>query len=287
MAVTSNKVLEYYNQCHIDYQIAWRLNKTFSIHYGFYDRDHRDHDSAVANMNRVMAQMAKIGSDDRVLDAGCGVGGSSVWLARNVGASVAGINLSARQLEIAQQLATANDVGDRIAFSVQSFTETSFPDDSFDVVWGLESICYAENKERFLAEALRVLKPGGRVIVADGFLNRADLSQRERRHLDAWLDGWAVPNLASLSSFRGYLERLKFTDIEFQDITENVLPSSKKMFWASIRYYPLSKFFEWRGARTKMQARNLAAAYHQYLALRQGAWLYGIFCALKGNSDSI
>jgi hypothetical protein len=67
--VTSNKVLDYYNQCHIDYQIAWRLNRTFSIHYGFYDREHTDHDSAVANMNRVMAQMAQITATDRVLDA--------------------------------------------------------------------------------------------------------------------------------------------------------------------------------------------------------------------------
>lgn len=279
--VTSNKVLDYYNQCHIDYQIAWRLNKTFSIHYGFYDQDHKDHDGAVANMNRVMARMAKITSQDRVLDAGCGVGGSTVWLAKNVGAKVVGINLSARQLEVAHQLAASNSVRDLTEFSVQSFNDTRFPDDSLDVVWGLESICYAENKKRFLTEAWRVLKPGGRIIIADGFLNRASLSKREKLHLSAWLDGWAVPNLASVNEFQHYLEKLKFTNIQFEDITANVLPSSKRMFRASILFYPLSKVFEWRGARTKMQARNLAAAFHQYLALRQGSWLYGIFCAEK------
>ena len=279
--VTSNKVLDYYNQCHIDYQIAWRLNKTFSIHYGFYDQDHRDHDSAVANRNRVMAQMAKITAADRVLDAGCGVGGSTVWLAKNVDASVVGINLSARQLEIAHQLATSKGVTCQVEFSVRSFNETRFPDESFEVVWGLESICYAEHKELFVAEAARVLKPGGRIIVADGFLNRTALSRREKLHLSAWLEGWAVPNLASVNDFQSYLNKLGFTNIKFVDITANVLPSSKRMFRASILYYPLSKFFEWRGARTGMQARNLTAAYHQYLALKQGSWLYGIFCAEK------
>lgn len=278
---TSNRVLEYYNQCYIDYQIAWRVNKTFSIHYGFYDREHNDHDSAVANMNSVMSRTARITAGDRVLDAGCGVGGSSVWLAENVGASVVGINLSARQLEIAGQLAAAHGVSAMTQFCVQNYNDIKFPDGSFDVVWGLESICYAESKERFLAEAARVLKPGGRLVVADGFLKREGLRGRERLHLDAWLEGWAVPNLASVSGFRRCLEKLNFKNVEFTDITDNVMPSSKKMFRSSILLYPLSKFFEWRGARTKMQAKNLSAAYHQYLALRQGAWLYGIFYAEK------
>lgn len=279
--MTSNKVLEYYNQCYIDYQIAWRVNKTHSIHYGFYDREHKDHDSAVANMNRVMAQTAQIAAEDRVLDAGCGVGGSTVWIARNVGAHVVGINLSARQLEIANQLAATNGVNALTQFLVQNYNETKFPDNSFDVVWGLESICYAESKEKFLAEAHRVLRPGGRVVVADGFLNREDLSKGEKLHLDAWLEGWAVPNLASVGGFRRCLESVNFRNVEFTDITENVLPSSKKMFKSSILLYPLGKFFEWRGARTKMQAKNLSAAYHQYLALKQGSWLYGIFNAVK------
>jgi tocopherol O-methyltransferase len=284
--VTSNKVLDYYNQCHIDYEIAWRLNKTFSIHYGFYDQDHRDHDSAVANMNRVMAQMAEITAADRVLDAGCGVGGSSVWLAQNLDANVVGINLSARQIEIAQHLAASKGVSGKVEFSVRSFTETRFPDGSFDVVWGLESTCYAEHKELFVAEAARVLKPGGRIIVADGFLNRTAISKREQLHLNAWLDGWAVPNLAGVSDFQSYLDKQGFTNVKFVDVTPNVLPSSKRMFKASVLYYPLSKFFEWRGARTTMQARNLSAAYHQYLALKQGSWLYGIFCAQKKKSTN-
>ena len=60
------------------------------LHCGFFDAQHRAHDEAILNMNRVLASAAGISQQDRVLDAGCGIGGSAIWLARKIGARVTG-----------------------------------------------------------------------------------------------------------------------------------------------------------------------------------------------------
>ncbi len=169
--MSSKKTLvEYYNKTYKDYRVFYGLDKTLSIHFGYYDDNNKTQDKAVINMNKVLASISKITVDDVVLDAGCGIGGSSIWLAKNIGCKVIGITLSERQAFLASKLAQKNNVSNLVQFFVKDFTSTKFPPNSFDVVWGLESICYAKNKRDFLSEARRILKKGGRIIVADGFL---------------------------------------------------------------------------------------------------------------------
>lgn len=272
---------EYYNQAKFDYEWVWRIHKNFSIHYGFYDRTHRTHNKALINFNRILADMAAIGSQDHVLDAGCGVGGSSVWIAKNRGAKVTGININENQLSEARELAKRNDVLDSVRFIQKNFMDTGFPDNSFDVVWGLESICYAEDKKAFLNEARRILKDHGRIIIADGFQKKKDLSEVEQKTLDKWLKGWAVPNLAEIQSFKGNLEELGFRNIIFRDVTGNIVPSSKRMYWATIAIYPLAKMMQFLELRTEIQMKNMMGAYYQLIALKQDLWAYVIFYAVK------
>src|SRR5262249_51577782 len=133
------------------------------------------------NTNRVLADVARIGPDARVLDAGCGVGGSAVWLARHTGARVLGLTLSPRQARHARAFARHHDVARQVEIGVRDYLHTHLPDRSFDVVWALESSCYAADKRAFLREAFRLLAPGGRLVLGDGFLLRAPRTARERR----------------------------------------------------------------------------------------------------------
>ena len=279
--MTSNKVIDYYNETYIDYRILWRLNKNLAIHYGYYDTRHRSHDEAVINMNRVLANIAKITSKDKILDAGCGIGGSSIWIAKNIGASVIGLNIHEGQLKIAEDLAKKYNVGHLIKFVKGDFTDTKFPDNLFDVVWGLESVCYAKNKKDFLKEAKRILKTNGRIIVADGFLQKENLKENEEKEMRKWLGGWAVPNLVSVNNFKKYLEQLNFKNIQFKIIKENVMPSSVRMYRASIFGYPIGKLLELLGLRTKIQTGNIVSAFYQYKTLKKNLWTYGIFYAEK------
>jgi SAM-dependent methyltransferase len=173
-------VIDYFDHTHNDYRLFWGTGRHLGLHCGFFDERRRRHDDAVLHMNRVLATIADITSGERVLEAGCGVGGSAVWLAENLGASVVGVNINARQVERARHVAHGRRLEDRVQFHVADYCATELAGDSFDVVWALESACYAEDKRNFLVEARRLLRPGGRLIVADGFLAREDLAPDER-----------------------------------------------------------------------------------------------------------
>jgi ubiquinone/menaquinone biosynthesis C-methylase UbiE len=67
-------------------------------------------------------------------------------------------------------LANEKGVADKVLFHVMDYTQTNFADESFDVVWACESMSSASDKKAFIAEAYRLLKKGGRLIVIDFFV---------------------------------------------------------------------------------------------------------------------
>lgn len=277
--MSTDDIQEYYTRAHIDYLLVWRIFRNHGLHVGFYDDDHDSHDAAVENMNRILADTVDIGPGDRVLDAGCGIGGSSVWLADHRDVEVVGSNITPSQLERARRLAAKRELDRQVKFVDDDFTDMDFPDDSFDVVWGLESVCHAEETKAFLAEAARVLAPGGRLVVADRFMATRDLTSGERRRMNHWLDGWAIPHLAHHEDFRAALDSTGFETVEFRDITEHTLPSSRWMSIVSALCYPGSRFLELLRLRDETQTKNVIAGYYQYLTLRDGLWTHGIFSA--------
>lgn len=106
-------------------------------------------------------------SNAKVLDVGCGVGGTSRYLAKSLGtdASVTGITLSPNQVKRATELAVEQGVGNA-KFTVMNALEMDFPDNSFDVVWACESGEHMPDKEAYINEMMRVLKPGGKFVMA-------------------------------------------------------------------------------------------------------------------------
>lgn len=270
-------IVDYYDQCHSDYNRIWKTDKTLAMHYGFYDEAHWKHSDAVINMNRVLAKAASISPKDNVLDVGCGVGGSAIWLAENYGCSVTGITLSKKQAIMANEVAGKRGLAELVKFCLADFNHAPFPSGSFDVIWGLESVCYSPDKRAFIAEAKRLLRNGGRLAIADGFIR--DEKARGDPDIRRWLDGWAVPNLATVEEFRTWLEEANFKEIVFRDVTDNIKPSSIRLYKAGVVNYPLGKLLELVGLRTKVQTENIISAIYQYKTLKRGLWRYGILTA--------
>lgn len=130
----SKKTIDYYDETHPDYVFFWEIEKNLGIHYGYHDRNHIWHNGAVENMNRVLADIAGIKKGEKVLDAGCGIGGSCIWLAKNIGAEAVGLNVHEGQLRLAEKFAEKNKASHLTKFVKGDFCSMDFPDESFDVV---------------------------------------------------------------------------------------------------------------------------------------------------------
>jgi SAM-dependent methyltransferase len=275
------RIIDYYKSTEHAYKDSWDLESSLAIHYGYWDDNVKTFRQSLARMNEVMADCAGIAKEDNVLDAGCGVGGSSIFLAATIGCRVKGISLSERQVEQARRNAIQNKVDGRADFMVMNYGNTSFEDGSFDVVWGCESICYADDKAQFIREAWRLLKPGGRLVVADGFVT--DIKNNDDPVIRHWLDGWQVNYLESAEGFEEIMKEQGFTNINYRDISTQTFRSSKRLY----RFYFLaSLYLVWKKINfsipaTEMQKANIRACKYQYIGMKKKLWQYGLIVGEK------
>src|SRR6187200_2169605 len=98
-------IVEYYAESENAYKDSWDLNNSLAIHYGYWDDKVKSFPQSLLRMNEIMMEAGEIRSTDKVLDAGCGIGGSSIFLAEEIGCSVTGISLSEQQINKAKELA--------------------------------------------------------------------------------------------------------------------------------------------------------------------------------------
>ena len=109
-----------------------------------------------------LARVAGIQLGCSILDCGCGFGGTALYLAKKFGAGVTGITISPVQVEMANKAASTENV--KVKFLLMDAQAMNI-DQSFDVVWSVESISHYQNRESFFASAARLLKPGGTLFI--------------------------------------------------------------------------------------------------------------------------
>jgi cyclopropane fatty-acyl-phospholipid synthase-like methyltransferase len=274
-------VIAYYDQTWLDYRLFWLNRRTLSVHFGYNDAATRGHADALLRMNEVLADRAGIQPGARVLDAGCGVGGSSIWLAEARGADVVGITPVASQVARARGFASARRLNDRVAFEQADFTNTPFPNASFDVVWALESLCHAPDKAAFYREAARLLRPGGRLVIAEYIRAARPLRDRGERLLHRWLDGWAIPDLDTRAEHAAHAAAAGLSHTRIDDITAHTRPSLRRLYQMTCWCYPLAVTGRAVGIRSAVQHGNVIGSICQYQALERGLWFYGMLAATK------
>ncbi len=275
-------IIKYYKDVHHDYIHVWSNRDNLAMHYGYWDSDKPyNHHQALLNTNQKLYETAKIQSSENILDAGCGIGGSTIWIAENYGNKITGITLSEKQVNFAKKEAKRRKVEDLTHFEIGNFCDTTFASESFDVVWCLESSCHALNKRDFISEASRLLRKGGRLALCDYFLFQRQFNEKQWQTLLSMLHGWSMPNFAHHQEFRELLEQEGFEDIQMIDITPQILPSSNYMFKLGKRNYPIQKAREWLRICTKAQIDNYYVSFSQYDLFHQGLLGYFIFVATK------
>ncbi|QIP16974.1 methyltransferase domain-containing protein [Spirosoma aureum] len=281
--INEQEIISYYDDCQVDYEIVWHLKSKMCMHYGYWDKTTRRLRDALTNMNRKVAEFARIAPGETILDAGCGVGGMSIFLARQYRCQTVGITLSEKQVRTATENASRHDVALNCRFERQNYLTTTFPDNSFDAVVGLESICYAYDKADFLREAFRVLKPGGRVMIADFFSNGVLPDTDEARLMQKWTATWAIKSYADNNEFWETLSAVGFVNCQQQNVTDHVVKSIRRLYYSFFPGVIVTKLLQWVGIRNQTQTDNTWSTRYQYKAYQQNLWQYRFYCAEKPN----
>ncbi len=156
-------------------------------------------------------------------------------------------------------------------------------DTSFDVVWAQESVCHSTDKRAFLNEAYRVLKPGGRLVMVDGFRIKRPYAEKDERLLHLWLSAWRVPDLATAKEIVEWTQAAGFERVKLEDIEDHVRPSHHRLSFLATIFFPYSWLFHKLGLRSDVKHQNVQGAIAQWRALTRGLWFEGILSAAKSN----
>ena len=215
----------YYKESQWLYRLFNYNTSSLGMHFGFWDKDTKDRHQAILNENQAVIDHGKITNKMRVLDAGCGVGGTTIYITDKTKAKVYGITLVPKQVKLAKKYAKRKGVERLTDFSVQDYTKTKFNDEFFDVVYGIESICYSSPKSEFLKEAFRVLKPKGKLIILDGYLNKKPKNRGEKKIIEKFKSSFSLKEFITSKKMRDQIKEAGFKDIKEYDKTEEVKPS--------------------------------------------------------------
>jgi MPBQ/MSBQ methyltransferase len=259
-ATTAVNFQRYYEEAGPDYA-AWSAR--FNMHFGFFrwGMNPCKREAMLEQMNvEVLARLHVDGEYSarfpaRILDMGCGLGATLRSFAQRLRwADLRGITLVPWQLEQGRRLNQSCPEAECITLTLGDYEHTSEPPASFDAVYAIESSCYARgaNKSAFLEEAHRLLRPGGRIAVTDGFLGPGKLRGLQKHMYRRLCECWVIDTFAQVEQFTGELERLGFRDIVVEQIQSRVTPCVFHVPWVTLKFLLTAVVF---GGRKMTRAR--------------------------------
>ena len=171
--------------------------------------------------SRYLAERAGVAPGDRILDAGCGVGGPALAIAGAVpDVVVDAVTVSEVQAGMARRFVDEAGLPGRVRVCVADFHRLPFPDASFDVALYLEVTGYSPDREALYWETARVLRPGATVYVKDTFCREEPLSDEQRRFMRASDELWACAGSATLSETEAAMRAAGFRDVRSGELPD-------------------------------------------------------------------
>lgn len=176
----------------------------------------QDHFGGLAATD-ALARHAKINESTHVLDLCCGLGGPARYLAYHHGCRVTGVDMNTDRLAGAVRLTERTKLQDRVLFHHANALQTGLADETFDVIVSQEAFCHIPNKKTLIAECVRLLKPGGRIVYTD-ILARNSMTNEIRSRLE---NEMAFSELSTLEQYCHLLEEKSCQVVEVEDLSDD------------------------------------------------------------------
>jgi len=246
--------------------ISVGLNEVWGphIHHGYYENNETISPlEAQVRLIEKLSSLITIGKGDKILDAGCGLGGSSIYLAEKFGAIVSGITLSKVQVDIAAKKAFDAGVSN-VSFKIENaLSMKSFRDESFDVVWSLESCEQFFDKVQFIDQVKRVLRKNGKLVLATWCSSNDEYEGKKARAYEKLCLAFDLPYMPSKSYYQKILKSRQFKVEKMLDLTPNV-EKSWDIGISLVSAYSFIKILRTSGMRGLIFTRQLKLMRQAY-----------------------
>jgi tocopherol O-methyltransferase len=274
------QIEKYYHDSQKDYEIIWGTKKHKSLHYGFWEKGIKNHHKAIENMSNKIAQFSNLKKIHRCADLGCGIGGPAFYLNKNYECKIDGISITQKQVLQANETAKNLNKENELCFYERDFCNTGLQSSNYNVVYGIESFCHADEKLEVLKESYRLLKNEGKLVVLDFFWKGNEKTNKDKIAMKNWASSWAISDFAYENDFEEILKQVGFKNIKKHIVTKNVAPSIRRLFYIFIPSYFIDLLLRSIGKR-KGKHENMFSALYQYQCYKRSLWNYCIFTAEK------
>src|ERR1700730_2005516 len=189
--------IEHYDLVSPYYRSLWGEH----LHHGYWIRGDESKEKAQLQLIEHLGRLARIKPGSDILDIGCGLGASSLYLAENYDAAVTGISNSSVQVQMASKAAAREQLDAK--FLLMDAEAMDFQR-QFDLLWSVESISHLEHRAAFFSAAAKLLKPGGRFAITDWF-KKANLTRAETKKFIEPIEKGMMVELQSMDAYEHFL----------------------------------------------------------------------------------